>query len=166
MDQQLDYQQALGERLRAVRTQQGLTLQEVEEKSDGEWKAVVVGSYERGDRAVSAAKLARLAQFYGIPIGELLPPINDMPVDLGETDADATPVMLDLNQLERTDVPGLAPVARFAEAIKRRRGDYNGRVITLRVDDLDTVAIAMGVRRDVLRQHLERRGILRTPAHA
>ncbi|MDX1659537.1 MAG: transcriptional regulator [Nitriliruptorales bacterium] len=165
MEQQLDYQQALGERLRAVRMQQGLTLQEVEEKSDGEWKAVVVGSYERGDRAVSAAKLARLAQFYGIPISELLPPVSDVPVDLG-TSADATPVVIDLARLENTDAPGLAPVARFAEAIKRRRGDYNGRVITLRVDDLDTVAIAMGVKRDVLRQHLERRGILRQTANA
>ena len=43
-----DYAKALGARLRAIRTQQGLSLHGVEEKSQGRWKAVVVGSYERG----------------------------------------------------------------------------------------------------------------------
>ncbi|MBA3277972.1 MAG: transcriptional regulator, partial [Geodermatophilaceae bacterium] len=46
-----DYARALGARLRGIRNQQGLSLQGVEDKSDGRWKAVVVGSYERGDRA-------------------------------------------------------------------------------------------------------------------
>ena len=40
--------------LRSIRQQQGLSLHGVEEKSQGRWKAVVVGSYERGDRAVVA----------------------------------------------------------------------------------------------------------------
>ena len=44
-----DYAHALGARLRAIRAQQGLSLHGVEEKSEGRWKAVVVGSYERGD---------------------------------------------------------------------------------------------------------------------
>ena len=64
---------ALGARLRAIRTQQGLSLHGVEEKSDGRWKAVVVGSYERGDRAVTVQRLAELADFYGVPVAELLP---------------------------------------------------------------------------------------------
>ena len=55
-----EYAKALGGRLRAIRQQQGLSLQRVEEKSGGKWKAVVVGSYERGDRAVTVAKLAQL----------------------------------------------------------------------------------------------------------
>ena len=68
-----DYAHALGARLRAIRAQQGLSLHGVEEKSEGRWKAVVVGSYERGDRAVTVAKLAELAEFYGVPVAELLP---------------------------------------------------------------------------------------------
>src|SRR5207344_3148755 len=68
-----DYAHALGARLRAIRAQQGLSLHGVEEKSEGRWKAVVVGSYERGDRAVTVAKLAELADFYGVPVAELLP---------------------------------------------------------------------------------------------
>ena len=39
----------------------------------GRWKAVVVGSYERGDRAVTVQRLAELAEFYGVPVYELLP---------------------------------------------------------------------------------------------
>jgi transcriptional regulator with XRE-family HTH domain len=67
------YAQRLGARLRQVRQAQGLSLFGVEEKSDGRWKAVVVGSYERGDRAVTVARLAELAAFYGVPTGTLLP---------------------------------------------------------------------------------------------
>ncbi|HEY8728011.1 MAG TPA: helix-turn-helix transcriptional regulator, partial [Acidothermaceae bacterium] len=68
-----DYAKALGARLRAIRTQQGLSLHGVEEKSRGRWKAVVVGSYERGDRAVTVQRLAELADFYSVPVAELLP---------------------------------------------------------------------------------------------
>src|SRR5512134_3279998 len=68
-----DYAKALGARLRAIRQQQGLSLHGVEEKSQEKWKAVVVGSYERGDRAVTVQRLAELADFYGVPVQELLP---------------------------------------------------------------------------------------------
>ena len=67
------YAKALGARLRAIRQQQDLSLSAVEAKSHGKWKAVVVGSYERGDRAITVAKLAELAEFYGVPLGELVP---------------------------------------------------------------------------------------------
>ena len=65
-----EYAKALGAKLRAVRNQQGLSLQGVEAKSQGAWKAVVVGSYERGDRAVTVQRLAELAEFYGVPMAE------------------------------------------------------------------------------------------------
>ena len=68
-----DYAKSLGARLRSIRQQQGLSLQGVEEKSAGRWKAVVVGSYERGDRAVTVSRLAELADFYRVPVAELLP---------------------------------------------------------------------------------------------
>ncbi|MBN9620185.1 MAG: helix-turn-helix transcriptional regulator, partial [Actinobacteria bacterium] len=68
------YAKALGARLRAVRTRQHLSLHGVERKSEGRLKAVVVGSYERGDRAVSVQRLAELAEFYGVPVSDLLPP--------------------------------------------------------------------------------------------
>jgi transcriptional regulator with XRE-family HTH domain len=68
-----EYARALGGRLRAARNQQGLSLDDVEVKSRGRWKRAVVGSWERGDRAVTVEKLAELAGFYGIPAADLLP---------------------------------------------------------------------------------------------
>jgi len=88
---------AVGARLRAVRTRMGLSLHGVEERSRGRWKAVAVGAYERGDRPVTVQKLAELAEFYSVPMSELLPgepavgPTN-MPSDyakaLGAADPD------------------------------------------------------------------------------
>src|SRR3982074_1332145 len=68
-----EYAKTLGARLRAIRTQQGLSLHGVEEKSRGRWKAVVVGSYERGDRAVTRHKQAAPAELYRVPGSGLLP---------------------------------------------------------------------------------------------
>jgi transcriptional regulator with XRE-family HTH domain len=68
-----EYRERLGARLRKARTQQGLSLAAVEEKSGGQWKAVVVGAYERADRGVTAERLVALAGFYGIPVTSLLP---------------------------------------------------------------------------------------------
>ena len=75
-----EYTKALGARLRSIRSQQGLSLHGVEEKSRGRWKAVVVGSYERGDRNVTVERLAELAEFYGVPASELLPATRATPV--------------------------------------------------------------------------------------
>jgi transcriptional regulator with XRE-family HTH domain len=55
--------QELGARLRIIRKSQKMSLQEVEIKSHGHWKAVVIGSYERADRALSVGKLAELLHF-------------------------------------------------------------------------------------------------------
>lgn len=68
-----DNTKAIGDKLRAARVRRGLSLAAVQEKSGGRWKGVVVGSYERGDRNITAAKLLELASFYDLPVSELLP---------------------------------------------------------------------------------------------
>ena len=131
-----DYARALGARLRAIRTQQGLSLHGVEEKSEGRWKAVVVGSYERGDRAVTVQKLAELADFYTVPVAELLP-------DASPAAAAEPPqrLILDLERLGQVPAEKAGPLARYAAAIQAQRGDYNGRVLSIRQDDLRTLAV-------------------------
>lgn len=152
------YQERLGERLRAIRQQQGLTLQQVEEKSQGSWKAVVVGSYERGDRAVSVAKLADLAAFYGVPVGELLPPSEDGVTVLAEDNN--RDLVIDLTKLRDDVEPALRPIARYVASIQIQRGDYNGQVMSLRRDDVKSLAIVLGVEPDELVARLEGRGVL------
>jgi transcriptional regulator with XRE-family HTH domain len=131
-----DYARALGTRLRAIRTQQGLSLHGVEQKSRGRWKAVVVGSYERGDRAVTVQRLAELADFYSVPVAELLP-------DAAPSAAAEPPprLIIDLEKLQVIPSEKAGPLARYAASIQAQRGDYNGRVLSIRQDDLRTLAV-------------------------
>lgn len=76
-----DYTLALGASLRRVRREHGLSLMNVEEKSAGLWKAVVVGSYERGDRAITVGRLCELADWYRVPVADLLPATGTRDVD-------------------------------------------------------------------------------------
>lgn len=153
-----EYQRRLGARLRAIRRQQGMTLQQVEERSEGHWKAVVVGSYERGDRAVSVTKLAELGEFYGVPVSELLP-TEDLPGTREE--GGHRRIKLDLRALGRTDLdPELAPVSRFAHTIQLQRGDYNGSVLTIRDEDLRALSVIYGTEPDELMVRLEDEGVL------
>ena len=58
------YGAAVGLALRKVRKEKHLSLEEVERIPGGEFKASVLGSYERGQRTISVARLHRLAQIY------------------------------------------------------------------------------------------------------
>ncbi len=82
---------ALGQRLRAARRHRGWSLGEVEAQTDGEFKASVVGAYERGERAISVQRFVRLAEIYGAGASELLPRSNE-----GDH-------VIDLNALESED---------------------------------------------------------------
>lgn len=64
---------SLGLRLRAARRQRGWSLGELESYTGGEFKASVVGAYERGERALSVQRLVRLAEVYAVSAAELLP---------------------------------------------------------------------------------------------
>jgi transcriptional regulator with XRE-family HTH domain len=132
-----DYAKQLGIRLRAIRTQQGMSLQAVERKSDGKWKAVVVGSYERGDRSVSVSRLAELSDFYGVPINELLPGGRSAPAR-GE---EFPRLVLDLAALQQLDEDRAGPLRRFVSTIQVERGDFGNRIMSLRAEDLRALAI-------------------------
>ena len=49
-----DYSKRVGERIRSIRRQKRLSLQEVEAASNQEFKASVLGAYERGERVHDA----------------------------------------------------------------------------------------------------------------
>lgn len=151
------YTKALGARLRAIRQQQGLSLQGVEEKSDGRWKAVVVGSYERGDRAVTVAKLSELAAFYGVPISELIPGGNQF----GPARELNAKLVVDLERLHELDVDEAEPLARFIATVQAQRGDYNGKMLSIRQDDLRTLAVIYAEAPSQVVDRMEMWGILR-----
>ncbi len=150
-----EYAAEVGERLRRIRVQKGMSLQDVQKASGGRWKAAVVGAYERGDRNVTVARLAELADFYGVPVAELLP---------GRRAAGAEPprrrLVLDLAGLERMPRNERDPLERFTSAIQLQRGDYNGRVLTIRNDDLMALALLYHTTTDELQQRLSSWGLL------
>ncbi|MFL6113784.1 MAG: transcriptional regulator [Catenulispora sp.] len=133
-----EYAKALGVRLRAIRSQQGLSLHGVEQKSQGRWKAVVVGSYERGDRAVTVQRLSELAEFYGVPVHELLPGTG-APASAGPEPGGK--LVLDLERLKTLPVEQAGPLLRYVGSIQSQRGDWNGRVMTIRGEDLRTLGV-------------------------
>jgi hypothetical protein len=120
----------------------------------------VVGSYERGDRAVSVSKLAALAEFYGAPVSELLPDRSEH----GTTESAAFDhVVLDLTRLTGAHLPESVyePLIRYATTIQVQRGDYNGRMLSLRRDDVQALAIVLGREPEALLGELSDHGLVR-----
>ncbi len=151
------YAELLGDRLRRVRQQQGLSLHEVEARSRGDLKASVVGAYERGERSVSITRLHRLAEFYRVPVSELLPVEDRLLSSLSDRGPE---LVIDLVALEREREFEPA-IRRYAEAIQARRGDYNGRVLTVRHADLELLAAVLDASPEELRSRLVSVGVVR-----
>lgn len=150
-----DYEQEVGSRLRAIRNQLGMTLRDVEEQSDGRWKAVVVGSYERADRSVSLPKLRELAAFYGVDVAELLPGGMSKVAD------EPPPLVIDLGGLRAASTErDLWPLVRFVADVRSRRGDRGGDRVTLRSADARALAILLDVPTDEIEGVLRQRGLL------
>ena len=127
----------VGQRLRAIRQAQGLSLAEVEARSEGRWSASAVGAYERGFRTLSLPRLKSLADFYKVPVAVLLG--EPLPMD---TSAERRKIVLDLQVL--ADVEAAAPIRRFVQSIIEARGDFNGKVLSLRHDDLKALCTLVG----------------------
>lgn len=139
------YARRVGERLRAIRRQQRMSLQDVEASSEEEFKASVLGAYERGERAISVPRLQRLARFYGVPVDQLLPP-DEGPAFPGQGGGgERGKVVLDLAKLEASSDPAVGMLERFCKAIQLQRQDFNGRVLTVRGSDLPAIGAMLGV---------------------
>ena len=128
------FSREVGVRLRAVRRQRRLSLDEVERLSGGRWSASAIGAYERGFRNLSLPRLQELAGFYNVPMSVLLGEI-----DIRESTIDRPErIVLDLVALERVEDAIL--VSRYAQTIVLERGDWNGRVLSVRRDDVRALA--------------------------
>jgi len=151
-----EYSKRVGERLRSIRRQKRLSLQEVEAASLQEFKASVLGAYERGERAISVPRLQRLARFYNLPVDQLLPadvgpsfghtPPAETVIDLTDrpTRRVGESITIDLTRLEKLSGPEAEMLNRYLTMIQVQRQDFNGRVLTIRVNDLQALAAILG----------------------
>lgn len=170
-EQERAYATKVGARLRAIRRQKNYSLQHVEAISKDEFKASVLGAYERGERAISVPRLQRLARLYQVPVDQMLP--ADDPESWSKTDdevLDVTdsaraghrnnrPVTIDLTAVEQLTGQEGEMIARYLRMIQVQRGDYNGRMLTIRRDDLRAVACMLDCHPDEVPVRLNRLGL-------
>lgn len=150
----------VGDRLRSIRRQKGLSLHDVEARSGMEFKASVLGAYERGERAISVPRLLRLAEIYQVPGDQLLPRDTDIDVDLSQRDDGfEESFTIDLERLRGIDDAEASVLSRYASTIQLQRQDFNGRLLTIRRDDLRVLAAVLGRRPEDLGRRLDELGL-------
>lgn len=158
-----EYIAQVGERLRSIRRQKRMSLLDVEAVSGKEFKASVLGAYERGGRAISVPRLQRLAGLYAVPVAQLLPASEET----AETDDrslgltfQARPAMaIDLERLRDLQGAEAELVSRYLRGIQVQRQDFNGKVLTVRSDDLRALACMLGVASEAAVGQLEDLGL-------
>ncbi|MGZ4208224.1 MAG: helix-turn-helix domain-containing protein [Actinomycetota bacterium] len=155
-----EYAARVGERLRSIRLQKGLSLHDVEEASTKEFKASVLGAYERGERSISVPRLQRLAQFYSVPVDRLLPQPDAEIIRLdGQRTETERGMRIDLTQLTHVEAPEVAILGRYVTMIQMARGDFNGKILTVRGDDVRALAAVLDTTPETLASRLEELGL-------
>ena len=163
------YARRVGERLRFVRKQKRLSLQAVEASSAQEFKASVLGAYERGERSISVPRLQRLAEFYNVPVDQLLPrDVNgvltgatgtqggtDDAADERVYDEASGRVTIDLTRLEASSAPEKDLLRRYLGMIQVQRQDFNGRVLTIRAEDVRAIGCLFDTTAEGMRHRLD-----------
>lgn len=158
------YAQKVGQRLRGIRRQKGLSLQDVEAASGHEFKASVLGAYERGERIISVPRLQRLASYYSVPVDQLLPPTGELDRALASPQGDGggrarsgvgEKITFDLARFRDVEDPELEMVRQYLNSIQVMRQDFNGRMLTIRRDDIRAIAGMFGTEPGALVERLE-----------
>lgn len=136
--------ETLSTRMRLIRESRHLTLVQAARLSKGQISAIALGSYERGDRAVSARKLITIANLYQVPISELFEaPRNFMPEEQ---------VSIDVRKILTTSNPVAQKITEVLRNIARMRGDWNGEVISLRGQDINNFQVFTGLTPEQIKQ--------------
>ncbi len=151
-------------RIRTLRHERGWSLADVERISKGSLKAVVLGSYERGDRTLSLNRAIEIASIFSIPITHLLaPPQKSAPVPTRAT------MMIDLRRVRslaeepvRTNDQALHTLSRLLIWIANLRCDWNGEIMSLRESDRAILALMTTMNEDDLMNWLNQERILVT----
>jgi transcriptional regulator with XRE-family HTH domain len=163
---ELSYARLVGERLRQIRQQKKLSLSEVENSTNLEFKASVMGAYERGERMISVPRLERLANFYGVTVDQLLPRDKQREGDTQSQSAAPTKLRIDVAKLSLRDGKEFKMLERLLRMIQVQRQDFNGKVITVRAHDTRAIAVMLDVAVDDVGAKLAELDLLFVPPTA
>ena len=155
---------SVSQRIRRLRKSRGLTLHDIERLSHGRIKAVVMGSYERGSRAISLSRTIEIANLFEIPVTELISQSADEP------HGQRTSLVFDLRRIAAIlsiDSPTETQhISRYLKALAMRRRDWNGEVLTIRKSDFEQLSLLLNASEDDLFQRLtDCKVLLRGPSH-
>ena len=104
---------------------------------------------------MTVQRLSELAVFYGVPVSELLP--DPRP---SSAVTSTTKIVLNLESLGSLPADEAGPLARYASTIQAQRHDYNGKVLSIRQDDLRTLAVIYDMPPAMLAEELIGWGVL------
>jgi transcriptional regulator with XRE-family HTH domain len=130
--------------MRLIRESRHLTLIQAAKLSKGEISAIALGSYERGDRSVSARKLIAIATLYEVPISELF----ESPKKYLAEER----ISIDIRKILMTSSPVAQKITAVIRNIARMRGDWNGEVISLRAHDINNFEVFTGLTCDEIQK--------------
>ncbi len=144
-----DIENICATKLRELRRRKGLTLEEFEKFTDGEVKAVVLGSYERGTRAISLARLQELANIYEVPLEYFFAePKISLKNERLTFDLRRIKIREDLDE-------SIVGLRRYLSSIVNKRRDFNGEVLTLRESDNEILGFIAQMRLDEMYEYLK-----------
>lgn len=155
---QTKYVEQVGEKLRRLRQERGLSLQDVCDRSSGSFVVSTLSAYERGKRSLSLERMLELANIYGVS-----------PLSMLDVDQDSEPyVSLDRNRPLRINLTNLyrltederRPLENYLNFLRNLRNDTGTQVMTIRKDDLEYLSTLYGIRPQALKERLQAEGVV------
>ncbi|WP_241251381.1 transcriptional regulator [Candidatus Protofrankia californiensis] len=153
-----DYAAELGRRLRAARHRRGMSLVDVQERTNGRWTAGTLGAYERGHRSLRVHRLMELAELYDVTAVMLIPPQTDRSELVG-----LPPLAIDLHRLRKLPPTRTGPLRRWIAIVQVLRSENSRDVLRLRRTDLLSLARLYSTTPPLLYKRLGAWGALAEP---
>jgi len=157
-DKDKRYAELVGEKLRRMRQDRSLSLQEVCERSGGSFVVSTLSAYERGKRSLSLERLCELADIYGQSPMSLLDIDND--ASLQRPMASSAPLRIRLDSLSKLDPEERKPLEGYLHFLRELRNDPSRDMLTIRKEDLAYLSALYGIRPQALKDYLEKEGVL------
>lgn len=160
-DKEKRYAELVGEKLRRMRQDRGLSLQEVCSRSGGSFVVSTLSAYERGKRSLSLERLCELASVYGQSPMSILDIENEPDFSQRSLTGNG-PLRIRLDNLDHLDPEERRPLETYLSFLRELRNDPARDLLTIRKEDLAYLSTLYGVRPTALKDYLEKEGILLT----
>lgn len=148
----------VGVRLRRLRQEKGMSLQEVCDSSGGSFVVSTLSAYERGKRSLSLERLLEIAAIYDVSPLYIMD-ITEKSAPESELD-DRRPLRINLRHMERLGENERRPLENYLDFLRNLRNDTGATVMTIRKNDLEYLSTLYGIRPQTLKDRLQTEGVI------